>query len=292
MKGCEKLDVLQVEGLCKRYERFALRDVSFCVPEGHIMGFIGRNGAGKTTTMRCLLGQVHPDGGAVRFFGRAYREHELFIKQNIAFVSGGICFYPRKTLRALTLVTRRFYPAWDDAAYARLMERFRLDERKRADELSEGMKVKYLLALALSHRARLLLLDEPTSGLDPVSRDELLDIFLRLCGEEGVTILFSTHITSDLDKCADDILYMREGEVLACEPTRAFTSRYLRVQGPRQALAGPLAGRLIGCRAHAGRFQALLPREDESIPLPGGVESAPATLEDIMVCLERRERDA
>ena len=286
------MDVLQVEGLCKRYERFALRDVSFRVPEGHIMGFIGRNGAGKTTTLKCLLGQARPDAGAVRFFGKAYPEHELFIKQRIAFVSGGIRFYPRRTLRTLTQVTRRFYPAWDADAYARLMERFRLDECKRADELSEGMKVKYLLALALSHRARLLLLDEPTSGLDPVSRDELLDIFLRLAGEEGVTILFSTHITSDLDKCADDILYMREGEAIACEPTASFTSRYLRVQGPQHVLASPFSELLIGCRAHAGRFQALLPRQGGTAPLPEAVQTAPATLEDIMVCLDRRERDA
>ena len=282
------MDVLRVEGLSKRYERFALKDIAFQVPEGRIMGFIGRNGAGKTTTLKCLLGQVHPDRGQVRFFGEDFARHELAIKRRIAFVSGGISFYPRKPLKTLTGVTRRFYADWDDGAYSRLMERFRLDEQKRADELSEGMKVKYMLTLALSHRARLLLLDEPTSGLDPVSRDELLDIFVRLAEEEGVTILFSTHITSDLDKCADDILYIRDGAIAACEALPAFTGRYIRLQGSTDSLSPALSARLIGCRAHAGRFQALLPLPDAGLAdASAGIKKAPATLEDIMVHMER-----
>lgn len=284
------MDVLQVEGLCKRYARFALKDVSFQVSEGQIMGFIGRNGAGKTTTLKCLLGQVHPSGGRVRFFGEDFAPNELSIKRRIAFVSGGIRFYPRTPLKTLTRVTRRFYDDWDDETCARLMERFHLDERKRADELSEGMKVKYMLALALSHHARLLLLDEPTSGLDPVSRDELLGLFLRLAEEEGVTILFSTHITSDLDKCADHILYIRAGAIATCEELPSFTGRFSRVQGPAAALTPAFSARLIGCRAHAGRFQALLPRTDEGFSaLPAGLETASATLEDIMVHMERED---
>ena len=209
------MNVLSVRGLCKRYGSFALRDVSFDVAPGSITGFIGRNGAGKTTTLKSLLDFVHPDAGEALFFGRPLSADEFGVKQAVGFASGGFGFYPLKRLRTVTDVTRRFYPSWDETAYRRYLALFALDENKRVKELSEGMKVKYALALALSHRARLLVLDEPTSGLDPVSRDELLEIFLQLAQDEGISILFSTHITSDLEKCADHIVYLRRGEVAA-----------------------------------------------------------------------------
>ena len=126
-------------------------------------------------------------------------EQELAVKAQIGFVTGSAAYYPRKRLGQLTAATRRFYPNWDEARYQDCLRRFALDEGRRVSELSEGMKVKYQLAAAMSHRAELLILDEPTSGLDPVSRDELLDTFRTLCEQEGVSILFSTHITSDLD---------------------------------------------------------------------------------------------
>ena len=193
------MNALSVRGLCKRYGSFALRDVSFDVAPGSITGFIGRNGAGKTTTLKSLLDFVHPDAGEALFFGRPLSADEFGVKQAVGFASGGFGFYPLKRLRTVTDVTRRFYPSWDETAYRRYLALFALDENKRVKELSEGMKVKYALALALSHRARLLVLDEPTSGLDPVSRDELLEIFLQLAQDEGISILFSTHITSDLE---------------------------------------------------------------------------------------------
>ena len=220
------MNVLSVRGLCKRYGSFALRDVSFDVAPGSITGFIGRNGAGKTTTLKSLLDFVHPDAGEALFFGRPLSADEFGVKQAVGFASGGFGFYPLKRLRTVTDVTRRFYPSWDETAYRRYLALFALDENKRVKELSEGMKVKYALALALSHRARLLVLDEPTSGLDPVSRDELLEIFLQLAQDEGISILFSTHITSDLEKCADHIVYLRRGEVAADADADALRARY------------------------------------------------------------------
>ena len=160
------MNVLSVRGLCKRYGSFALRDVSFDVAPGSITGFIGRNGAGKTTTLKSLLDFVHPDAGEALFFGRPLSADEFGVKQAVGFASGGFGFYPLKRLRTVTDVTRRFYPSWDETAYRRYLALFALDENKRVKELSEGMKVKYALALALSHRARLLVLDEPTNDLD------------------------------------------------------------------------------------------------------------------------------
>lgn len=209
--------ILIVENLNKTYQKFNLFNVSFSIKQGSIMGFIGRNGAGKTTTLKSLLNLVHADSGKIEFFDLNFLDNESEIKQRIGFASGGVNYYLTKTLKTIVNTTRLFYNNWDDSAYKKYMEAFNLDENKKLKELSEGMKVKFNLVLALSHNSELLILDEPTSGLDPVSRDELLTIFEDLA-KQGIAILFSTHITSDLDKCADYITYIKEGKIVAsCE---------------------------------------------------------------------------
>ena len=277
------MTVLSVKGLCKSYEKFWLQDVSFDVRRGEIMGFIGRNGAGKTTTLKSLLNFVHPDSGDIRFFGMDFAENELEIKGRIGFVSGGMDHYPRKKLRQISAVTKSFYPAWDNGEYRRFMELFSLDEGKTPAQLSAGMRVKYSLALALSHRAELLMLDEPTSGLDPVSRDELLEIFLRL-SREGVSILFSTHITSDLDKCADRITYIRQGRIAASEDTESFKTRYLLTELKSGDITDALRPHLIGCGVNRSGVTALV---EASSAAGLGIPTRPADLETIMVHLEK-----
>ena len=205
------MNALEVRGLCKTYPAFTLKDVSFDVPQGAVVGFIGRNGAGKSTTLKSILGLVHPDGGDVRFFGQDVRQHEREFKEQIGVVLGGIDFYPKKKLGVITDVTRRFYDNWDEDKYRHYLQLFALDESKRVDQLSSGMKVKYMIALALSHSARLLILDEPTSGLDPVSRDELTELLGRIVADGTRSVLFSTHITSDLEKCATHIAFIKDG---------------------------------------------------------------------------------
>ena len=246
------MEILRLDGLCKQYPAFRLGNVSFSMEAGTIMGLIGRNGAGKTTTLKSMLHLVHPDAGKITICGLDMDTDERAIRSRIGFVSGGASYYQRKRLRELTDVTKDFYPGWDCERYARLVRQFSLDERKRVCELSEGMKVKYQLAVAMSHKAELLILDEPTSGLDPVSRDELLDTFLTLCEQEGVSILFSTHITSDLDTCADTITYIQNGRVAVSEKKQALTGAYLSVQGPDAACGAALRARLIGARSHKG----------------------------------------
>ena len=217
---------LEVRGLCKTYPAFALKGVSFVVPQGAVMGFIGRNGAGKSTTLKSMLGLVHPDSGQVRFFGQDFAENEQYIKENIGVVLGGIDFYQKKKVKTITAVTRRFYPAWNEEKYRHYLHLFAIDEEKRVDQLSSGMKVKYLIALALSHDAKLLILDEPTSGLDPVSRDDLTELFRALVADGTRSILFSTHITSDLEKCATHITYIRDGEILCSAEKSAFIAAF------------------------------------------------------------------
>ena len=208
------MSIVDVKNICKTYPSFCLKDVSFSLEEGKITGFIGRNGAGKTTTIKSLLNLIHIDSGDIMYFNMPFSEHEKEIKQRIGYSTGTVSWYPRKTIREIVDVTKSFYPTWDEEAYLKYLSLFALDENKKPIELSEGMKVKFNLLLALSHRAEILILDEPTSGLDPFSRDELQELFVTL-KDHGVTILFSTHITSDLEKCADNIIYISNGEIKA-----------------------------------------------------------------------------
>ena len=217
--------LLEVSGLRKTYPGFTLGPVTFAVEAGSIMGFIGRNGAGKTTTLKSILNIVHPEEGSIRYFGQELSGRERAVKQRIGFAGGAVDYYPRKRIGDILAVTKGFYENWDEAANRRYMEAFSLDPDKTPRELSEGMKVKLNLAIALSHRAELLILDEPTSGLDPVSREELLEIFEAL-RDKGVAILFSTHITSDLDKCADSITYIKQGKLVASGPMAAFLEEH------------------------------------------------------------------
>ena len=225
--------VLCVQGLCKRYPGFTLDHVSFSLAPNRIMGLIGKNGAGKSTTLKAMLHMVSPESGSVTAFQQDFFQQEKACKEQIGVVFGGIDFYPLKSLATITAVTRRFYKHWDQAQYQRYLHRFGLDERKKFKELSNGMKVKYLLTLALSHHAELLILDEPTSGLDPVSREELLHLFRHLVQAEPCSILFSTHITSDLDKCADDITYLQNGKVLQSADKETFLRSFDHLRLPK-----------------------------------------------------------
>ncbi len=218
-------NVLELHGLCKTYPAFQLKQVSFSVERGTIMGFVGRNGAGKTTTMKSILNLVHPDAGEILLFGKSFLKAEDEIKKRIGYASGGTHYYPRKTLGKICSVAKSFYDNWDDRLLRDYLERFSLDPKKKIIELSEGMRAKFHLALAMSHHAEFLILDEPTSGLDPVSREELVRIFRQLAAE-GVTILFSTHITADLEKCADTVTYIKNGAILASKPLEEFRADY------------------------------------------------------------------
>ena len=269
--------------LTKVYPGFRLEKISFELQAGKITGFIGRNGAGKSTTLKSLLHFVHPDAGEAEFFGMNYAENEQAIKSKIGYVAGAFDYYGKKKLSAITSVVRGFYPTWDEAAYRGYMARFSLDERKTPEKLSAGMKVKYALTLALSHGAELLILDEPTSGLDPVSREDLLEIFLELC-DAGKTILFSTHITSDLEKCADRILYIRGGKLIADAEIGAFSdawrvAEFSEVLPQKEAL-------LVGVRRSKNGNTALVRAEDAG-KLSCAVQKT--DLETVMVHLEKEE---
>ena len=203
--------ICEVRGLSKSYRKFWLNDVSFKLEPGYIMGFVGRNGAGKSTTIKSMLRLVKPDCGEVKMFGMDYAENEEECKKHLGIVLGEFDYYADKKLKTVTGVVRRFYPEWDEAAYRRCISRFELDETKRVKELSAGMKVKYALALALSHNARLLILDEPVTGLDPAAAQELYRTLDYLNKKEGIAIVTVTHDIRSALRCATHILHAGHG---------------------------------------------------------------------------------
>lgn len=282
------MPLLTVQNLSKKYEKFHLDNISFSLEEGYIMGFIGINGAGKTTTLKSLLNIVHPDSGSVTLLGKEYRSDEVELKRHIGIMFGDMDFYTRKKVKTVTDVVKRFYPDWDDTAYTDYCRRFSIDQDKRISELSRGMRTKYALTLSLSHNARLLILDEPTSGLDPAARDELLEIFQELVEEGNRSILFSTHITSDLEKCADYITYIHEGHIIGSAPREDFIDSYRMVRGTRSTPDEALAAKLIASRTHRFGFTGLIKTSACSTEWEDVITEKP-TLEDIMIYYAKKE---
>ena len=278
-------EVLRVEKLNKNYPTFSLKDVSFVVKPGEIMGFIGRNGAGKTTTLKSIMNMIHYESGEISAFGKNMTENELENKQRIGFSLSELNYYPNRTIRQLMNVTKRFYKNFDEKKFNEVCKIFNLNIDKKLEELSSGMKVKYSVAIALSHKAELLILDEPTSGLDPVSRDEILDIFREIVKNKDRAILFSTHITSDLDKCATNITYIHDGEIVFTGEKKSFVSSYLFVIDKTKNK--DLENEYIASKELDDYIEGLISVDKRKIFEKKGIEIKEPDLEQIMIYLER-----
>ena len=278
-------EMLRIENLKKKYPSFSLKGVSFNIKPGQIMGFIGRNGAGKTTTLKCVMNLVHYDSGSVYAFDKDMTKNELECKQRIGFALSELNYYPNKTIRQLMNVTKRFYKQFDDHKFEEACRLFNLDVNKKLEELSSGMKVKFSVAIALSHNAELLILDEPTSGLDPVSREEILDLFRDLIKKKDRAILFSTHITSDLDKCASDITYIHDGEIIYTGSKKGFIDSYMFVKDKTSNKS--LTNDYISYKEFDDHIEGLISPKNKDKFIKNGIEPVEPDLEQIMVYLER-----
>lgn len=278
--------MLKVANLCKRFDEFCLDDASFEVPEGMIVGFIGQNGAGKTTTLKCIMRTVQPDSGKVVVFGRDMAETEKESKQLISFTTGAFDYYPNDTLKKIADVYATFYDEWNKTDFDNYCRRFNLVLTKKVRELSAGMKVKFALALAMSHNAKLFIFDEPTSGLDPIARDELLDVFRDIVEDGDKSILFSTHITSDLEKCADIILFIKDGRILLEEGKDELLEEHVIVKGGTEQLTNDLKSRLVAVKTHQFGFTALMRRSD--LKATDNLTQEKPTLDDIMVYYNKK----
>lgn len=207
-------NAIEISNLTKKYDGFTLDNISFNVPKGSIMGFIGQNGAGKTTTIKALLNIIKTDGGSIKMFGLDHIENEFEIKQNIAAVFDEIPFHGDFNTKRLSIMFSGLYANWDEQRFFTYLDRFCLPKKKKISKLSKGMKMKLQIACALSHNAKLLVMDEATTGLDPVVRNEILDIFREYLQDEENSILMSSHITSDLEKIADSVTFIDKGRLL------------------------------------------------------------------------------
>lgn len=279
---------LEVRHLNKQYPGFRLKDVSFQLEKGYIMGFIGANGAGKTTTIKSILNLVRVDSGEVRVLGKNMADHEIDLKQEIGCAFGGVDFYTRSRIRTLTDAIKKFYKNWDERKYREYLSRFKLDENKKIVELSTGMRVKYNLTIALSHGAKLLVLDEPTSGLDPVARDDLLDLFQELVIGGEISILFSTHITSDLEKCADYITFIDNGQIVHSSEKDEFIDSYRLLNGSESQLK-EVKDRLISYKVNSFGFTGLIRAED--FEPSSDIRATKPNLEEIMIYFAKKEEE-
>jgi ABC-2 type transport system ATP-binding protein len=281
-------NAIEIKGLSKDYGDFRLKDVSFIVPRGYIMGLIGPNGAGKTTIIKLILDLLRRDGGDVRVFGRDIMAHDVEVKSRIGFVHDTPFFFEHLTLRKLKDTVAPFYGMWDDRTFHRLMEEFDLPLRKRFSRISRGMKMKFALALALSHQADLLILDEPTSGLDPVFRRELLARLSAFIQDEGKSVLFSTHITSDLERIADFITFINQGGIVFSAPKDEILEKWAVVKGGSELLTEENRKLFRGVRRREFSVQGLTddaPQARRHLGKDAVIEKA--SLEDIMFYLTK-----
>lgn len=280
--------LLEVTNLNKKLNGFQLKDFNLSMEKGYITGFVGKNGAGKTTALKCILGFMEADSGEIKIFGKDIDGNARELKNKIGIVIGDNDFFPLKKVKDITGIYKGFYDKWDDGVYHNYLHKFGIDENKRIKELSSGMKVKYSLTLALSHNAELFIFDEPTSGLDPVARDEVTDIFREIVSDGEKSILFSTHITSDLDKCADYVVYIRDGEITESESKDDFIAEYTLIAGEIGQLGEDLKSRLIGQKVNSFGWTGLLKTKD--LKETDGLKRAVPNIEDIMVYYETEER--
>ena len=241
---------------------FALHDLNFHIPSGYITGLIGPNGSGKTTLIRSIMNLIRPEHGEVLVFGQSYRDRERAIKRKIGFVYDEDYFYNHLSMKQMKTIIASFYPDWNETAFRRYCDDFQLPVRRLIRDLSKGMKTKFALAAALAHEPELLIMDEPTSGLDPVFRRDVLSILSAYIQDEKRSVLFSTHISADLERIADYIVHVQRGRLQYYGSKDALLDSYLLVKGPAEWLqASQHKNCFAGLQQHALGFEGLLPAD-------------------------------
>ena len=285
-------NILEVSGLNKRYGDFALKDLSFYLPDGCITGFVGINGAGKTTTLRSILGLTNKVSGNIKFFGMNINGNESKIKDRIGIVLDEGGFYDELTLSEMKNVIAPAYRNWCEQDFIDYMEQFSLNPKQKINTLSKGMRMKYALALALSHKAELLIMDEPTSGLDPLVRSQLLNILKDYMGKGGKGVFFSTHITSDLEKIADMLIMIDGGEIVFQEEKDQLLDSYRIIKGSTEKLNTDTRQYFLNIEESAFGFTGITKQGSDVMEHMQDALTERPTIEDIMLAnVERRKKD-
>ncbi|WP_127585381.1 ABC transporter ATP-binding protein [Paenibacillus koleovorans] len=286
------MKAVELKGFTKDRGDFRISDLNVHVEQGFITGLIGPNGAGKTTLIRAMLGLVRPDTGEVRVFGNTYREREQEIKSRIGFVFSEDTYYNHLTVREMKKIVASFYPTtWKEELFRQYLEEFRLPERRKIGELSQGMKTKFALAATLAHEPELLIMDEPTAGLDPVFRREVLALLGRYIQEGNRTVLFSTHISTDLERIADYMIYLRDGRVRFCGSKEELLDTYVLLKGSNEWLKPETRRQLAGLQQSPLGFEGLLPREKLNLDaMDSRIRIERPTIDDILVYTQQHEQ--
>lgn len=273
---------LQAENLTKQYPGFLLDHVSFALPKGAIMGLIGENGAGKSTTIKAILDLIHTDEGRATFWGKELSSSPR-LKEDIGVVFDGINFYETLNPAKVGKISAAAYRQWDDKLYRDYLTRFGLPLNKEIKSFSKGMKTKLCIAVALSHRPKLLILDEATSGLDPVIRDDILDVFLDFVQDEEHSILMSSHISTDLEKIADYITFIHQGKVLFCKSKDELRYQYGVIRCGAEQFQAIAPEEILAWRKEDYQYSVLVAdKEAARRKYPNAVVDD-ATIDDILV---------
>ncbi|MBR5165667.1 MAG: ABC transporter ATP-binding protein [Ruminococcus sp.] len=281
-------NILDIKGLNKAYEGFALKDVTFSLPKGYIMGFVGQNGSGKTTTIRSILNMANIDSGKISIFGLDSVENAVEIKERLGVVFDSLYLANHLNIKQIDKQLAPFYKDWSSEEFFRRIKAFGLPDNKKVGDFSKGMKMKLMVAVALSHKAELMILDEPTSGLDPVARDELLDILSEYISDDSRSVLFSTHITSDVERIADYITVLHGGRVWFTGTKDELHEKYLVLRGAEEDISSSLREKCIGFHGYRNGFDALISADllDE---IPPELETEKASIDEILVYIAKED---
>lgn len=275
--------MLEVNNLTKEFFMgFKLDNISFKLEPGYIMGFVGPNGAGKSTTIKIIMNLLKKDSGEIRIFGKDHVESEIEIKDKIGFIYDESDLFENLSIENMKEIIAPFYSQWDEEVFQEYLKKFELKPRYKIKNLSKGMKVKFALAIALSHHAQLIIMDEPTSGLDPIFRREVLNLLYEIVHEENISIFFSTHITSDLERIADYITYINNGKLIFSKSKDEIMDNYGIVKGGPEQLSNSLREELIGLRETSVSFEGFTDKASEIRQAYPDLLIERASLDDIM----------
>ncbi|AKF96336.1 ABC transporter ATP-binding protein [Brevibacillus laterosporus] len=276
-------NVLEVNHLSKKLDSFSLDHINFSLQENCITGFIGTNGSGKTSTIKTILGLYKKDSGVIRFKGQEIEKHEQQIKNRIGIVLDEGYFYEEMTLKEMKSIIAPAYSNWDESVFSQYINRFQLKLDQKISHLSKGMRMKFAITLALSHHADLLIMDEPTSGLDPLVRSELMEILLEFMKEEGKSVFFSTHITSDLEKIADVLILIDNGRIILNESKDELLDRHALIKGDNHLINQHTEKLFLKLRQTAYGFEGITDKPEAILEQMNGVTVERPSIENVML---------